>query len=37
MGGFYIHTKISPEYTGEGNAEYEVLNVDEEKDLIELP
>ena len=35
--GFYIHTKISPEYTGEGNAEYEVLNVDEDKDMIELP
>lgn len=35
--GFYIHTKISPEYTGEGNAEYEVLVVDEEKSMIELP
>ena len=35
--GFYIHTKISPEYTGEGKAEYEVLDADEEKGMIELP
>lgn len=37
MHGFYIHTKISPEYTGEGKAEYEVLDADEEKGMIELP
>ena len=37
MDGFYIHTKISPEYTGVGQAEYEVLDVDEESGMIELP
>lgn len=37
MHGFYIHTKISPEYTGEGKAEYEVLDADEEKGMITLP
>lgn len=35
--GFYIHTKISPEYTGEGKAEYEVLDADEENGMIQLP
>lgn len=35
--GFYIHTMISPEYTGEGKAEYEVLDADEEKGMINLP
>ncbi len=37
MDGFYIHTKISPEYTGEGNAEYEVLDIDERRGMIDLP
>ena len=37
LDGFYIHTKISPEYTGEGKAEYEVLDADEENGMIELP
>ena len=37
LDGFYIHTKISPEYTGEGKAEYEVLDADEEKSMIQLP
>lgn len=37
MDGFYIHTKISPEYTGVGQAEYEVLDVNEESGMIELP
>lgn len=37
MHGFYIHTKISPEYTGAGKAEYEVLDADEEKGMINLP
>lgn len=35
--GFYIHTKISPEYTGEGKAEYEVLDADEKNGMIILP
>ncbi len=35
--GFYIHTKISPEYTGEGKAEYEVLDADEQNGSIQLP
>lgn len=37
MDGFYIHTRISPEYTGVGRAEYEVLDIDEETGMIELP
>lgn len=35
--GFYIHTKISPDYTGEGMAEYKVLKPDEKRGMIELP
>lgn len=37
MDGFYIHTKISPEYTGVGEAEYEVLDANEKSGRIELP
>lgn len=37
MDAFYIHTEISPEYTGEGRAEYIVLDAEDGKTQIMLP